>query len=66
MPPRRRKDSDPGPGDPAYDGVPTVNVELDEEPQAMTGAVTPAEVPVVQVPALEADQADAPQPSDED
>lgn len=66
MPPRKRKDTDPGPGDASYDGVPTVNVQLEEEPQAMTGAVTPPELPVVEVPALDDDQAGAPQPEDED
>lgn len=63
MPPRRRKDSD---ADAAYDGVPTVNVVLDEEPPAMVGAVTPVELPVVEVPALDDDTAEAPQPGDED
>lgn len=66
MPPRKRKDTDPGPGDPSYDGVPTVNVQLDEEPQAMTGVVTPAEVPVVEVPAVETDQGDPPPPDEQD
>lgn len=65
MPPRKRKDSDVDPADASYDGVPTVNVQLDEEPQAMTGAVIPAEVPVVEVPAVEADQGDTPEPGDE-
>jgi hypothetical protein len=65
MPPRRRTPADDG-GDAAYDGVPTVNVELDAEPAAAEDVADTA-LAVVQVPALtdgndDSDQGEGQQP----
>lgn len=59
MPPRKR--TQPAAEDAAYDGVPTVNVKVDAdpEPEALVGAVVPLEVvdvPVEHVPTVDDEQ----------